>query len=104
MSNFLLSLMLIFETILLQRVLRRTNQSNDSNQQRAHFARQKTMNHFDVFENVVIFMISNNEFYLISLKLVEIVFDDDKHIMFFFVIEISFIHDQKFNVARVLFS
>ena len=62
------------------------------------------MNYFDKFENVVIFMISNNEFHLIFLRLVEIVFDDDEHVMFFFVIEISFTHDQKLNVARVLFS
>ena len=88
----------------LYRVSRRTNQSNDSNQQRVHFARQIAMNHFEIAIDVVTFVISNNQFYLNFLDFIETVFRNDEQIMFCLKVEISFTHAQKLEIARVLFS
>ena len=88
----------------MQRVSRRTNQSNDSNQQRVYFARQKTINHFEIVVDVVFLVISNNQFHLISLRHVVVVFIDDENVMLIFNVEVSFTHAQKFEIARVLFS
>ena len=104
-SNLLLSFEFVFELRLLQRVLHETNEQYDVNYQYVDFARQKTINQFDNFDDIVFFVISNNQFHLIFLTHVVIVFENDEQIAFvFLIIEILFIYEKKFEFARVLFS
>ena len=62
------------------------------------------MNHLDDFADVVLFVVSSNQLYLIFSRLVEAVFAGDKHIVPLLFAEALFAYIQKLELARVLIS
>ena len=86
----------------LHRVPRRANQSDDSNQQRAHLARQIAMNHFEAAIDAVTLVISSNQLHLSFLDLIEAVFGSDEQTMPCLEAGVPSTHAQKLETARVL--
>ena len=67
--------------------------------------KHKTMNHFNNFVNIILFMISSNQFHLTFFEMIEVVFVNDENVTFDVrYIKISITHAEKFEFARVLFS